>query len=74
MPDEQDEETSFLVVINEEEQYSIWPSRRDLPTGWLEVGYGGPKSDCLSYIDKCWTDIRPLSLRKKMDEQPSSRG
>ncbi|TCC06292.1 MbtH family protein [Kribbella soli] len=52
------------VVRNEEEQYSIWPVGRELPQGWTEVGVSGPEQDCLDYIERTWTDLRPLSLRR----------
>jgi MbtH protein len=58
----------YKVVINDEEQYSIWCADRDPPTGWLAVGREGTKADCLAYIDEIWTDMRPLTLRKQMDE------
>jgi MbtH protein len=58
--------TIYRVVINDEEQYSIWPDYREIPLGWREVGKSGIKSDCLGYIKEVWTDMRPLSLRKKM--------
>jgi MbtH protein len=59
-------ETTYRVVVNHEEQYSIWPANKEIPNGWREVGAPGPKSDCLAYIEKVWTDTRPLSLRQKM--------
>lgn len=55
----------FSVVINHEGQYSIWPLGRELPGGWQKEGKVGNKSDCLSYINKVWTDIRPQSIRRK---------
>jgi MbtH protein len=58
------------VVVNHEEQYSIWPADRDIPLGWREAGKQGTKADCLAYIEEVWTDMRPLSLRRKMDESP----
>lgn len=60
----------FTVVRNDEEQYSIWWASREIPRGWHEVGKRGTKDDCLTYIDQTWTDMRPLSLRKWMDEHP----
>lgn len=65
---EQQDKTIYAVVINHEEQYSIWPVGRDIPLGWKEVGKSGPKEECLDYIEKVWTDMRPLSLRKQMEE------
>jgi MbtH protein len=63
---------TYTVVINEEEQYSIWLADRELPAGWRAVGKTGPKADCLEYVDKVWTDMRPLSLRRWMDEQDAA--
>ena len=59
-----DENQDFEVVVNAEEQYSIWPSGRELPAGWDLAGFRGPKSDCLAHIDAVWTDITPLSARQ----------
>jgi len=67
-PNDEDDGTIYKVVINHEEQYSIWPADRESPLGWQDVGKGGPKEDCLAYIREVWTDMRPLSLRKKMDQ------
>jgi MbtH protein len=57
----------YQVVINDEEQYSIWPADRDPPAGWRPNGVRGPKAVCLKHIDEVWTDMRPLSLRKRME-------
>jgi MbtH protein len=57
---------AFRVVINEEEQYSIWPASRDMPLGWKAAGPAGTKDECLDWIEKEWKDIRPLSLRKAL--------
>ncbi|MEV6105602.1 MbtH family protein [Streptomyces sp. NPDC051940] len=62
-----DENARFDVVVNHEEQYSIWPHGRDIPEGWTTVDMSGTKAECLAYIDETWTDMRPLSLRKKLD-------
>ena len=63
-----DEDTAiYKVVVNHEEQYSIWPADRENPLGWRDAGKTGPKAECLSYINEVWTDMRPLSLRKRMD-------
>ena len=64
----EDPNTIFEVVINHEEQYSIWPQSRELPLGWTKVGKSGTKQECLDYIEEVWTDMRPLSLRKKMEQ------
>ena len=58
----------YKVVVNHEDQYSIWPVNRESPLGWRDGGMAGPKSECLAYINEVWTDMRPLSLRKKMAE------
>ncbi|MCE7003034.1 MbtH family NRPS accessory protein [Kibdelosporangium philippinense] len=57
-------EKQFIVVINHEEQYSIWPTGRDVPNGWREDGVSGSKTECLEHIAREWTDLRPLSVRK----------
>jgi uncharacterized protein YbdZ (MbtH family) len=54
--------------MNHEEQYSIWPDYKEIPRGWKHVGKTGPKAECLAYIKEVWTDMRPLSLRTKMEE------
>ena len=56
-------ESLYTVVVNHEAQYSIWPSHLEIPAGWRDAGVSGPKSDCLEYIAKVWTDMRPLSAR-----------
>ncbi len=66
--DEHEDTTTYNVVINHEEQYSIWPVDKSIPLGWNTVGKSGQKADCLAYIKEAWTDMRPLSLRKKMEE------
>lgn len=63
-----DDNTNFHVVINDEEQYSIWPDYKAIPAGWREAGKSGKKEECLAWIDEVWTDMRPLSLRKAMAE------
>lgn len=65
--DEEEDTTIYKVVVNHEEQYSIWPSYRENPAGWTDVGKSGLKSECLAYIREVWTDMRPLSLRKYME-------
>ena len=66
MPEENEDKTLYKVVVNHEEQYSIWPTYRENPLGWRDAGKSGPKAECLEYIESVWTDMRPLSLRKKM--------
>lgn len=65
--DDTEDTTTYNVVINHEEQYSIWPVDREIPLGWKTAGKSGPKQECLDYINEVWTDMRPLSLRKKME-------
>ena len=66
--DEQEDTGLYTVVVNAEEQYSIWPVGRDLPPGWKDAGKTGPKAECLAHIEAVWTDMRPLSLRRQMEE------
>ena len=58
----------YKVVVNHEEQYSIWSAERENAPGWKDAGKSGTKAECLEYIKQVWTDMRPLSLRKKMEE------
>jgi MbtH protein len=66
--DPEEDMAIYKVVVNHEEQYSIWPAARENPLGWRDAGKSGPKAECLAYIEMVWTDMRPLSLRKKMEE------
>ena len=61
---ERDQDATFAVVVNHEEQYSIWPAERDLPPGWRAAGVTGSKDACLAHIETVWTDMRPASLRR----------
>jgi uncharacterized protein YbdZ (MbtH family) len=65
---EKEDITIYKVVMNHEEQYSIWPDHKEIPNGWKHAGKTGLKAECLAYIKEVWTDMRPLSLRKKMEE------
>jgi len=65
---EQDYQPRYKVVVNHEEQYSIWLAERDNPLGWRDADKSGTKEECLAYIEEVWTDMRPLSLRKKMED------
>ncbi|WP_133717705.1 MbtH family protein [Methylocaldum gracile] len=65
---DEDDTTIYHVVVNHEEQYSIWPEYKEVPIGWRTVGKSGPKQECLDYIKDVWTDMRPLSLRRHMEE------
>jgi MbtH protein len=64
---EENDDYLYMVVVNDEEQYSIWPAHRSLPAGWRDDGLTASKTECLAYIDRIWTDMRPLSLRKQME-------
>jgi MbtH protein len=66
--EQNEDNTIYKVVVNHEEQYSIWPVDRENALGWNDVGKSGNKTECLNYIKEVWTDMRPLSLRKKMAE------
>ncbi len=68
----EEDTTIYRVVINHEEQYSIWPEWKDIPAGWRAVGPTGTKDQCLAYVKDVWTDMRPLSLRKWMDENKAT--
>ena len=57
------------VVVNDEEQYSVWPDGREIPAGWRDEGFVGPRARCLEHIDSVWTDMRPLSLRRAMGDE-----
>lgn len=57
----------FNVVINDEEQYSIWPTALEIPSGWTATGFSGSKDECIAHIDTVWSDIRPRSLRLALD-------
>jgi len=66
------DETTYLVVTNDEDQYSIWPADRELPPGWTGVGDPRSREDCLTWIDENWTDMRPRSVREHATAQGSA--
>jgi MbtH protein len=70
--DDKEDTTIYKVVVNHEEQYSIWPLERENPLGWKDARKNGIKQECLDYIKEVWTDMKPLSLRKKMQEIASN--
>jgi MbtH protein len=74
--EEDTDNRTYNVVVNHEEQYSIWLADAAIPAGWRAVGKTGQKAECLAYIAEVWTDMRPLSLRKQMaeDEARTTRG
>lgn len=74
----QQENPRYKVVLNHEEQYSIWPDGRENAPGWRDEGVTGTREECLAHVEEVWTDMRPLSLRTRMAEQaggePARRG
>ncbi|HET9364226.1 MAG TPA: MbtH family protein [Candidatus Angelobacter sp.] len=72
MPEEKEDTRNYKVVVNHEEQYSIWLASKPNPPGWKDAGKMGQKQDCLNYIKELWTDLRPLSLRKAMESDAKS--
>ncbi|MEU5693059.1 MbtH family protein [Actinosynnema sp. NPDC020468] len=69
MTDEIDGAPRYRVVVNDEGQHSVWPVERDVPAGWHPVGEPASKQDCLSWIGLMWTDITPLSVRRRLDRE-----
>ena len=67
MADEEDTRT-YIVLINDEEQYSLWLKDKEIPRGWRSVGKVGSKEECSAYVDTMWIDMRPASLRQRMDK------
>jgi MbtH protein len=65
--EEKEDKTIYKVVVNHEEQYSIWPAHKENPLGWKDAGKSGLKDECLSFVKEVWTDMRPLSVRKQME-------
>jgi MbtH protein len=68
----EEDTTIYRVVINDEEQYSIWPEWKEIPLGWRAAGPTGTKDQCLAYVNEVWTDMRPRSLRQWMDENKAT--
>jgi len=71
--EEQEDKTIYKAVVNHEEQYSIWPADKTNPLGWRDAGKTGLKTEVLAFIKEVWTDMRPLSLRKKMEEMAAQK-
>lgn len=69
--EEREDTTTYKVVLNHEEQYSIWPADRNTPLGWQDAGKVGAKGECLAYIEEVWKDMRPLSVRRQMEQNRS---
>lgn len=66
--EEQDDQRSYSVVVNDEEQYSVWLADSPVPAGWQPAGASGSKRECLAFIERTWTDIRPRSVRRPRAE------
>ncbi|MBM7776161.1 MbtH protein [Actinokineospora baliensis] len=62
------DDIAYQVLVNDEDQYSLWPAHRDIPAGWRAEGTTGTKEECSAHVDKVWTDMRPKSLREAMDQ------
>lgn len=78
MQEREEDTAQYKVVVNGEEQYSIWPAARDNPPGWRDAGKVGTRSECLAHIDAVWTDMRPRTVREAMSshapqEKPTCR-
>jgi MbtH protein len=69
----EDEESEYIVLVNHEEQYSLWPSFREVPAGWTAVGPRGKRKECLDWIEENWKDMRPKSLREAMEKDVAAR-
>jgi MbtH protein len=65
----EDENGEFIVLVNEEHQYSLWPTFREVPAGWSAAGPRGSRQECLDYIEENWVDMRPRSLAEQMNEE-----
>lgn len=65
-----DDDARYQVLRNDEDQYSLWLADLDVPAGWQQVGVEGSKDECTTYVDRVWTDMRPRSLRQRMDATP----
>lgn len=74
MSTENEDTREYLVVVNHEEQYSIWLADRELPVGWTDAGKRGTRAECLAHVEEVWTDMRPLSLRVRMDADAALAG
>ncbi|WP_440900662.1 MbtH family protein [Actinosynnema sp.] len=68
MGEHDDDTRRYAVVLNDEEQHSVWPADRDVPAGWRAEGFTGTRAECLAHVAEVWTDMRPLSLRLRMTE------
>jgi MbtH protein len=66
-----DEDGTFFVLVNDEDQHSLWPAFADVPAGWRVVFGESTRADCLSFVEENWTDLRPRSLRDAMAADPA---
>jgi MbtH protein len=66
--DKEEDTREYQVLVNSEEQYSLWLAGQAIPNGWRQVGPTGQKQVCLDYVKEVWTDMRPLSVRKSMEK------
>jgi MbtH protein len=66
--DKEEDTREYQVLVNSEEQYSLWLAGQAIPNGWRQVGPTGQKQVCLDYVKEVWTDMRPLSVRKAMEK------
>ncbi|MGH7281909.1 MAG: MbtH family protein [Polyangiaceae bacterium] len=71
--DEDEDTRAYVVVMNDEEQYSIWLADKEIPAGWRAMGKRGPKAECLAHIKEVWTDMRPKSLRDAIAEDAAKQ-
>jgi MbtH protein len=72
MDDDDTRGPTYAVVVNDEEQYSLWLDDRELPAGWRREGTTGSKAECLAHIEQIWVDMRPASLRRWIEEQQAA--
>ena len=68
-----EDDFEYQVLVNHEEQYSLWPTFKAIPNGWSQVGPIGSKQECLAYVEKVWADTRPLSVRRRLAEAKAAR-
>ena len=68
-----DERFEYTVLVNHEEQYSLWPTFKEVPDGWRQVGPVGSKAECIEWLERVWTDTTPLSVRKQLEESKVRR-
>lgn len=61
-------ELTYRVVVNDEEQYSVWAGDRPAPAGWRDAGFAGSRQECLAHVEAVWVDMRPRSLREEMEK------